>query len=47
MEKKEKKAAEAMAPEEQKAREEMEKNAKLEAMPAWNRRNLILKKQEQ
>jgi len=35
-----------MAPEVQKAREEMEKNAKLEAMPAW-KRNLILKKQEQ
>ena len=35
---KEKKTAEARAPEEQKAREEMEKkNAKLEAMPAWNR----------
>ena len=46
MEEKEKKVAEERASEEQKAREEMETNAKLEAMPAW-RGNLILKKQEQ
>jgi len=45
LEEKEKKIAEARALEEQKAREEMEKNAKLDATPAWKRNLNILKKQ--
>ena len=44
LEEKEKKAAVGRAPDEQLAREEAERAAKLEGMPEW-KRNLVLKKQ--
>ena len=44
MEGKERKVAEAKTPDEQRAREEAEKKARLNAMPEW-KRNILVKKQ--
>ena len=46
MQEKERKVADARAPEEQRASEEAERKARLDAMPEW-KRNILVKKQDE